>query len=231
MRFDILSLFPDYFKSPFDVSIIKRAREKGLIEINLVDIRVFAGGKHQQVDDRLYGGGPGMVLMVEPVARAIRSVKRENSQVIYLSPQGRPLTAKKCEALAKKKHLIFLCGHYEGVDQRAIDLEVDEELSIGDFVLTSGASAAIVLLDAISRFIPGVIGNEEATQQDSFANGLFDAPVYTRPPIFEGLEVPLVLRQGHHAEIDRWRKHTAYQKTKHVRPELIEQLIEKEKQS
>lgn len=231
MRFDILSLFPDYFKGPFDVSMIKRARENGLIEIGLVDIRAFAEGRHQQVDDRPYGGGPGMVLMPEPVTKAIRSVRKKRSRVIYLSPQGEPLTARKCESLASEEHLILLCGHYEGVDQRAIDLEVDEEISIGDFVVTSGAPAAIVLVDAVSRFIPGVIGNEEATRQDSFENGLFDAPVYTRPPEFEDLEVPLVLRQGHHAEIERWRKDIAYKKTKRVRPDLIEELIEKEKQS
>lgn len=231
MRFDILSLFPDYFKGPFDVSMIKRARENGLIEIGLVDIRAFAEGRHQQVDDRPYGGGPGMVLMPEPVTKAIRSVRKKRSRVIYLSPQGEPLTARKCESLAIEEHLILLCGHYEGVDQRAIDLEVDEEISIGDFVVTSGAPAAIVLVDAVSRFIPGVIGNEEATRQDSFENGLFDAPVYTRPQKFEDLEVPLVLRQGHHAEIERWRKDIAYKKTKRVRPDLIEELIEKEKQS
>ena len=231
MRFDILSLFPDYFKGPFDVSMIKRARENGLIEIGLVDIRAFAEGRHQQVDDRPYGGGPGMVLMPEPVTKAIRSVRKKRSRVIYLSPQGEPLTARKSESLASEEHLILLCGHYEGVDQRAIDLEVDEEISIGDFVVTSGAPAAIVLVDAVSRFIPGVIGNEEATRQDSFENGLFDAPVFTRPPEFEDLEVPLVLRQGHHAEIERWRKDTAYKKTKRVRPDLIEELTEKEKQS
>jgi tRNA (guanine37-N1)-methyltransferase len=231
MRFDILSLFPDYFKGPFDVSMIKRARDSGLIEIGLIDIRAFAEGRHQQVDDRPYGGGPGMVLMPDPVTKAIRSVRKKRSRVIYLSPQGEPLTARKCEKLASEEHLILLCGHYEGVDQRALDLEVDEEISIGDFVVTSGAPAAIVLVDAVSRFIPGVIGNEEAARQDSFENGLFDAPVYTRPPVFEELEVPLVLRQGHHAEIERWRKDVAYRKTKHVRPDLIEELIEKEKQT
>ena len=231
MHFDILSLFPEYFKGPFDVSIIKRAREKELIKIRLVDIRAFADGRHQQVDDRPYGGGPGMVLMPEPVTRAVRSVKKKTSRVIYLSPQGKPLTARKCQGLAQEEHLILLCGHYEGVDQRAIDLEVDEEISIGDFVLTSGAPAAVVLVDAVSRFIPGVISNENATQQDSFENGLFDAPVYTRPPIFEDLEVPLVLCQGHHAKIERWRQDAAYRKTKRVRPDLVEELIEKEKQS
>lgn len=231
MHFDILSLFPDYFRGPFDVSMIKRAKEKRLIEIGLVDIREFSEGRHQQVDDRPYGGGPGMVLMPEPVTKAIRSVKKKGSRVIYLSPQGKPLTASKCKTLAEEEHLVLLCGHYEGVDQRAIDLEVDEEISIGDFVITSGAPAAAILVDAVSRFIPGVIGNEEAAKQDSFENGVFDSPVFTRPPLFEGLEVPLVLRQGNHAEIEAWRKDSAYEKTKRIRPDLIEELIEKEKQS
>jgi tRNA (guanine37-N1)-methyltransferase len=223
MRFDILSLFPDYFKGPFDVSMIKRAKEKGLLEINLVNIRDFAEGRYQQVDDRPYGGGPGMVLMAEPVARAIRSCKSERSHVIYLTPQGKPLTAKRCAELSEKPHLVILCGHYEGVDERVIENAVDEEISIGDYVLTSGAPAAIVLVDSVSRFIPGVIGNEEAPRQDSFENGMFDAPVYTRPPIFEEKDVPAVLRQGNHAEIEAWRKNQAKVKTKKVRPELLKQ--------
>lgn len=230
MRFDILSLFPGYFEGPFSVSMIKRAREKKLIEIGLHDIRKFANGKHCQVDDRPYGGGPGMVLMAEPVVSAIRSVRNKTSRVIYLSPQGERLKARKCKSLAKEKHLILLCGHYEGIDQRAIDLEVDEEISIGDFVVTSGAPAAIILVDAVSRFIPGVIGHEAATKEDSFENGAFDAPVFTRPPCYEGLEVPIVLREGHHARIGAWRKEIAYQKTRRVRPDLIEELNEKEKQ-
>jgi len=167
MRWDILSLFPDYFKGPFDVSMIKRAREKGLLEICLVDMRDFALGRYQQIDDRPYGGGPGMVLMAEPVTRAIRSVKDETSHVVYLTPQGKPLTAQRCSELAQKEHLIVLCGHYEGIDERALELEVDEEISIGDYVLTSGCPAAIVLVDSVSRFVPGVIGNEEAARQDS----------------------------------------------------------------
>lgn len=220
MRWDILSLFPDYFKGPFDVSMIKRAREKGLLEICLVDMRDFALGRYQQIDDRPYGGGPGMVLMAEPVTRAIRSVKDETSHVVYLTPQGKPLTAKRCSELAQKEHLIVLCGHYEGIDERALELEVDEEISIGDYVLTSGCPAAIVLVDSVSRFVPGVIGNEEAARQDSFENGIFDAPVFTRPPVFEGKEVPEVLMSGHHVEINAWREKIAQEKTERVRPDL-----------
>jgi len=161
-----------------------------------------------------------MVLMAEPVTKAVRSVKKENSHVVYLTPQGTPLTAKRCGELAKKPHLIVVCGHYEGIDERAIESEVDEEISIGDYVLTSGAPAAIVLVDSVSRFIPGVIGNEEAAQQDSFENGIFDCPVYTRPPVFEEKEVPEVLKNGNHAEIRAWRKAQAEKKTRRVRPDL-----------
>jgi len=222
-HFHILSLFPDYFESPFNVSMIKRGREKRLIEINLVNIRDFAKDKHARVDDRPYGGGPGMLLMVEPIVAAIRSVKRKSSHVIYLTPQGTPLKAKRCAELSRDEHTIILCGHYEGIDERVLG-EVDEEISIGDFVLTSGAPAAIVLVDAISRFVPGIIGNEEGVRQDSFENGIFDAPAYTRPSIFEGKKVPSVLMGGNHAEIDRWREEKRWEKTKRVRPELIEYL-------
>jgi len=220
MRYDILSLFPDYFKGPFDVSMIKRGREKGLLEINLVNMRDFSCGRYSQVDDRPYGGGPGMVLMPEPVEKAIRSVKSKDSHVVYLTPQGTPLTAKRCAELAQKPHLVVLCGHYEGIDERVIKSEVDEEISIGDYVLTSGAPAAIVLVDSVSRFIPGLIGNEEAARQDSFEDGKFDAPVYTRPPVYKGMEVPEVLQNGNHAKILAWRKKMAQEKTDRVRPDL-----------
>ncbi len=223
-RFDILSLFPKYFEGPFDVSMIKRAREKGILEINLVNMRDFASGRYQQIDDRPYGGGPGMVLMAEPVTKAIRSVKSKKSHVVYLTPQGKPLTAQKCSELAEKDHLVVLCGHYEGIDERAIMSDVDEEISIGDYVLTSGCPAAIVLVDSVSRFVPGVIGNEDAARQDSFENGIFDAPVFTRPPLFEEMEVPKILQSGNHAEIEAWREKTAREKTEQVRPDLMKQI-------
>lgn len=213
MRFDILSLFPEYFQGPFSVSMVKRAVEKGLLDIHLLDIRDFVKNKHRKVDDRPYGGGPGMVLMPEPVCAAIRSVKKESSRVIYLTPQGSPLTAKKCQELSSLEHLILLCGHYEGVDERAIQKEVDEEISIGDYVITNGCLAAIVLLDAVARFIPGFLGHEEAAEKDSFQEGLLEGPVYTRPPVFEGLEVPQVLRNGNHKEIEKWHKEQALCKT------------------
>ncbi|MCF7806722.1 MAG: tRNA (guanosine(37)-N1)-methyltransferase TrmD [Simkaniaceae bacterium] len=224
MKFDILSLFPDYFTGPFDVSILKRAKKNGLIDINLVNIRNFAHDKHQTVDDRPYGGGPGMVLKPEPLTEAIRSVRSEKSHVCLLSPQGKLLTAAKCRRLAQLPHLVLVCGHYEAVDERVIESEIDEEISIGDYVLTSGAPAAIVLIDAISRFIPGVIGNEEAANQDSFEQEmLFDAPHYTRPEEFEGKRVPEVLLNGHHKEIEKWRRNKALLKTQQVRPDLLDQ--------
>jgi tRNA (guanine37-N1)-methyltransferase len=216
----ILSLFPDYFKGPFDESMIKRARANGLVEIEHVDIRDFSDDKWQRVDDRPFGGGPGMVLKAEPVVKAIRAHRHEKTHVVYLSPQGKHLNAKKCRELAQKEHLLFLCGHYEGIDQRALDLEVDEELSIGDYVLTSGQAAAIVTIDALLRFVPGFLGAQEGANQDSFENGILDCPHYTRPVEFEGLEVPKVLLGGNHAEISDWRLERALDETKRKRPDL-----------
>lgn len=221
MEIEILSLFPEYFRGPFDVSMLKRATIAGHLEIRHTDIREFAENKHSRVDDRPFGGGPGMVLCPGPVARAIRSVKKANSHVVYLSPQGSLLTAAKSQELAKHEHLILLCGHYEGVDERVLQTEIDEEISIGDYVLTNGCAAAIVLVDALARFIPGVIGHPDAVQEDSFQEGIFDSPHYTRPEIFEGMEVPAVLLQGNHAEIRKWRKAEALKKTRRVRPDLL----------
>ena len=220
-RFDILSLFPDYFRGPFDESIIKQARKKGIVDMHLIDIRDFADNKWRKVDDRPYGGGPGMVLMAEPVAKAIRSVKTPNARVLYMSPQGTPLTAAKCRQLAAEEHLIVLCGHYEGIDERVLESEVDEEISIGDYVLTNGCLAAIVLIDAVVRFVPGVLGHEAAASEDSFEGGLLDYPHYTRPEMFEGKTVPSVLLSGNHQEIARWRHEKALGKTQRVRPDLL----------
>lgn len=221
MELDILSLFPEYFRGPFDVSMLKRATDAGHLEIRHTDIRMFAENKHSRVDDRPFGGGPGMVLCPGPVVRAIRSVRKEKSHVVYLSPQGSLLTAAKAQELASKQHLILLCGHYEGVDERVLEAEVDEEISIGDYVLTNGCAAAIVLIDAMARFIPGVIGHPDAVQEDSFQDGAFDSPHYTRPEIFEGMQVPAVLLGGNHAEIRKWRKAQALEKTRRVRPDLL----------
>lgn len=221
MEIDILSLFPEYFDGPFRVSMLKRAIERGLIDIRLTNIRDFGEGKHKKVDDRPYGGGAGMVLMPGPVTAAIRSVKREDSYVVYLSPQGKQLNSATCERLALMPHLVLVCGHYEGLDERVIANEINEEISIGDYVLTNGCLAAIVLIDATVRFIPGVLGHEEATKFESFQQGLFEGPSYTRPDEFEGHLVPDVLRSGHHGEIKKWRAREGLEKTRRVRPELL----------
>lgn len=221
MRIDILSLFPGYFQGPFNESLLKQAIDKGILDIKLIDIRDFADNKWKRVDDRPYGGGPGMVLMPGPVASAIRSVKEDpKSRVIYLSPQGKPLTAAKCRELAQCEHLILLCGHYEGIDERVLQRDVDEEISVGDYVLMTGCAAAIVVVEAVARFIPGVVGDIRSVEQDSFEGGEFDCPHYTRPEEFEGMKVPEVLQSGNHLKIAEWRKQAAKEKMKRVRPEL-----------
>ena len=221
VRIDILSLFPGYFQGPFNESIIKRALEKGIIDIRLTDIRDFAENRHRRVDDRPYGGGPGMVMMPQPTVAAIRHVKTPKARVIYLYPQGTRLNAAKSRELAQESHLILLCGHYEGIDQRALDIEVHEEISIGDYVLSNGCLPAIVVVDSIVRLIPDVIGNPLSAEEDSFENGCLDYPHYTRPEHFEGYDVPPVLLSGNHQEIARWRHEEALKKTGQVRPDLL----------
>ena len=221
MLIDVLSLFPNYMDSALAESMLGRAIERGLISVEQTDIRDFATGKHRLVDDRPFGGGPGMVLMAEPVVKAIRARRKKNSRVVYLSPQGRPLKAKRCRELAEEEHLILLCGHYEGIDERVME-EVDEEISVGDFVLTSGLPAALCLIDSVARFVPAVLGHEEAALQDSFEGGLLDCPHYTRPAVFEGRGVPGVLQSGNHAEIEKWRRGKRVERTRLMRPDLAE---------
>lgn len=221
MRIDILSLFPNYFKGPFDESIIKQARKKGLLDIRLIDIRDFASNEDRRADDRPYGGGPGMVMMPEPVEKAISSVKTSKAKVVYLSPQGSPLTAAKCRELAASEHLILLCGHYEGIDERVLTSLVDEEISIGDYVLTNGCLPAIVIVDAVVRFIPGILGHDQAAYEDSFEQEILDCPHYTRPEIFKDVSVPAVLLSGDHLKIKKWRLSKALAKTAKVRPDLF----------
>ena len=220
MRIDILSLFPGYFESPLSESILKRAQEKKLLDIHCVNMRDYCTDRYQQVDDRPYGGGPGMVLMAEPTTKALRQHKSSRSKTIYLSPQGAPLTPKKAQELANEEHLVLLCGHYEGIDERVMK-EVDEEISIGDYVLTSGCLPALVLIDALARYIPGVLGHDDSAKQDSFSDGLLDCPHYTRPQEFEGESVPSVLLSGNHQQIQEWRRHMALQNTTLKRPDLI----------
>lgn len=228
MEIEILSLFPDYFDSPLRSSILGRAIKNGLLKIQSRDIRDFGLGKWKQVDDAPFNND-GMLLMAEPVVQAIRHIKRSDSRVIHLSPQGKPLTAQKSRELAKCSHLIFLCGHYEGIDERALESEVDEEISIGDYVLTNGGIAALVVIDALSRFIPGVLGNQESAEKDSLENGLLEGPQYTRPRVFEGKEVPEVLLQGDHQAVARWRKQVSLDRTRERRPDLyIRYLYDRE---
>ena len=223
MKFDILTLFPEMFE-PIKQSIIGRATEKNIIDINLVNIRDFSKDKHKKVDDTPYGGGAGMLIQPDVVYDCYNSVKSENAKVVYLSPQGKTLNQAKVEELAKEEHLILLCGHYEGIDQRVIDKIVDEEISIGDYVLTGGELPAMVLIDSVSRYIDGVLA-KDSTDDESFSNGLLEYPQYTRPEIFEGIEVPEVLKSGHHKNIDKWRREQSLKITFEKRPDLLEKAI------
>ena len=220
MKFDVLTLFPEMFDI-LKQSIIGRAQEKELIDINLINIRDFSNDKHKKVDDTPYGGGAGMVMMPDVVDRAYQSVKTEKAKVIYMSPQGKTLNQKKVEDLAKYEHLIILCGHYEGIDQRVLDKIVDEEISIGDYVLTGGEIPAMVLIDSVSRYIEGVL-KEDSIKEESFSNGLLEYPQYTRPEIFEGESVPEILLSGHHEKINEWRRQKSLEITKQKRPDLLE---------
>lgn len=224
MFFDILTLFPEMFKGPFDESIISRAREKGLLEINLINIRDYSTDKHNTVDDSPYGGGAGMVMKIEPIYRAWQDLqkKRGDVPVIMLTPQGRKLNQDIVKNLSKKDGLVLLCGHYEGIDERVRQEIVTDEISIGDYVLTGGEVASIVLVDAVSRMLPGVLGDEQSKVEDSFYNGLLDYPQYTRPAEYRGLKVPEVLLSGNHALIDRWRRKKALKRTFSRRPDLLE---------
>ena len=219
MKFDVLTLFPEMFE-PLNTSIIGRAKEKNLIEINLINIRDFSKDKHKKVDDTPYGGGAGMIMKPDVVYDAYKSINDKNAKVIYMSPKGERLTQKKVCELANEKHLIILCGHYEGIDQRVIDEIVDEEISIGDYVLTGGEIPAMVLIDSVSRYADGVIA-KESTDEESFSNGMLEYPQYTRPEVFNGVKVPEVLLSGHHENIDKWRKEESLKITKLKRPDLI----------
>ena len=226
MRIDILTLFPEMF-SALNSSILKNAQESNLIKINYVDIRNFSTNKHKKVDDYTYGGGAGMVMAAQPIYDAIKSVQTKDSYTIYMSPSGNVLKQKKVLSIAQNiKHLIILCGHYEGVDQRVIDLCVDEEISIGDYVLTGGEIPAMVLVDSISRHIKGVLGSSESIEDESFSNGLLEYPHYTRPEVFKSMRVPDVLLSGHHEKINKWRKEKSIEKTKKNRPDLLGEKYE-----
>ena len=223
MKFDILTLFPEMFE-PVKQSIIGKAVEKDLLEINLINIRDFSKDKRKKVDDTVYGGGAGMLIRPDVVYDAFQSIEKENdAKVIYLSPKGKLLSQEKVEELSKEKHLILLCGHYEGIDQRVIDEIKPEEISIGDYVLTGGEIPAMVLVDSVSRYVSGVITNE-STSEESFSEGLLEYPQYTRPEEFLGKKVPEVLKSGHHEKIRIWRRKESLKETFLKRPELLEKI-------
>ena len=230
MKIDILTIFPEFFREVFDFGIIRRAREAGIVEINIHDIRCFTLDKHRKVDDRPFGGGDGMVLMPEPIFRAIENLtgtsERENypggTRVVLLSPQGRQLKQPAAKELATEaSHIILICGRYEGVDERVNEMLVTDEISVGDYVLSGGEPAAIVLTDAIVRLLPNALGSETSAENDSFSSGLLDYPHYTQPREFRGIKVPEVLLSGNHAEIEKWRRAKALEKTKKIRQDLL----------
>lgn len=231
MKIDILTLFPEMFSS-LKHSIIGRAIDSGLISVNSINIRDFSEDKHNRVDDYPYGGGPGMVMQPGPVYRAIESIKQQKSRIIYLSPKGKVLNQDLAEELSKEKHLVLLCGHYEGIDNRIIENYITDEVSIGDYVLTGGEIASMVLIDAVARLIPGVLGKNESYMDESHCNGLLEYPQYTRPRSFNGLEVPDVLLSGNHQNIERWRKYQSLKTTYLNRRDLIENgnLLDEEKE-
>lgn len=220
MRVDILTLFPEMFTSPFSCSIIKRARDSGLIELNTVNIRDYAENKHLQVDDYPYGGGAGMVMKYDVLSRALIGFRESNAHIIYLSPQGQVLNQEKLVQLSSLEHLVLLCGHYEGIDERAMHL-IDEEISIGDYILTGGELPAMILVDGVSRLIPGVLGSENSPEEESFASRLLEYPQYTRPAQYLGQAVPDILLSGHHENIRRWRKKQSLLRTLLKRPDLL----------
>lgn len=227
MWIGIISLFPEMFKAVTDFGVTGRAVKQNLLQIQCWNPRDFTLDKHKTVDDRPYGGGPGMLMMVQPLKDAIQAAKQEageGAKVIYLSPQGRPLDQPGVESLAKNQKLILLCGRYEGIDERLIESEVDEEWSIGDYVLTGGELPAMVLIDTVARFIPNVLGKKASAEEDSFAQGLLDCPHYTRPEVLDNLTVPPVLMSGNHEEIRKWRLKKSLERTWLRRPELLEGL-------
>lgn len=223
MTIDVLTLFPDMF-APLRTSVIGRALDAGVFDLRLTDIRAYSKDKHLKCDDYPYGGGAGMIMTPQPIYDAIAAVDPQHeARRIYLSPKGETLTAKKAQALAKNERLLFLCGHYEGVDQRVLDLCIDEELSIGDYVLTGGELAAMVAIDSLLRFVPRVLGSEESAKDESFSENLLEYPQYTRPRVFMGLAVPDVLVDGHHGNVDKWRASEARRITAENRPDLLKE--------
>jgi len=224
MRIDIITVLPELLKSPFQASILKRAIDKGLVEIHLHNLRDYATNNYNQIDDYQFGGGAGMVMMIEPIDKCISGLKaeRDYDEVIYMTPEGQTLDQSISNQLSLKGNIIILCGHYKGVDQRVRDQFITKEISVGDYVLSGGELAAAILCDSVIRLIPGVLGNETSALTDSFQDGLLAPPTYTRPAEYKGWEVPDVLLSGHKANIEKWREDQAYKNTKKRRPDLLQ---------
>ena len=221
MRVDILTLFPEICRAPLSESMMKRAQECGALELHIHNIRDWATDKHRTVDDAPFGGGHGMVMKPEPIFAALEQLRRPSARVLLMTPQGKRFDQKRAAELSREQHLIVICGHYEGVDHRVVEHLANEEISIGDFVLTNGAIAAVVLVDAVVRLLPGVLGDAQSASDDSFSHGLLEGPQYTRPAEFRGWKVPDVLLSGNHAEIAEWRKEQARARTQKNRPDLL----------
>lgn len=222
MKIDVLTLFPAMFAGPLDESIIMRARKSGLLDLKIHQLRDWTHDRHKTVDDRPFGGGPGMLLKPEPIFEAVESLKRAATKVILLSPSGRKFDQTVARELALETDLLLVTGHYEGFDERVREELADDELSIGDFVLTNGALPAMVVIDAVARLLPGVLGDDESSHDESFSHGLLEYPQYTRPAEFRGMKVPEVLLSGNHAEIEKWRREQAKLRTKALRPDLLD---------
>lgn len=221
MKIDVLTLFPEMFSGPMDVSIVGRARKAGLLDLRLQNLRQWTHDRHKTVDDKPFGGGAGMVLKPEPIFEAVESLAEEKTHVILTAPAGRPFTQAIARELAQKEHLLFICPSYEGVDDRVCEALVDDELSIGDYVLTNGGLPAMVMIDAITRLLPGALGDDESAKDESFSHGLLEYPHYTRPAEFRGMKVPEILLSGHHAEIEKWRAEQSRRRTAERRPDLL----------
>jgi tRNA (guanine37-N1)-methyltransferase len=221
MRIDILTLFPEICRAPLNESMMKRAQESGALRLRIHNLREWTTDKHHIVDDAPYGGGQGMVMKPEPVFAAVESLLTDSSKVVLMTPQGRKLDQPMAREFSAEEHLIIVCGHYEGIDHRVVDHLADAEISIGDYVLTNGAIAAVVFVDAVARLLPGVLGHEQSALDDSFSNGLLEAPQYTRPAEFLGWKVPEILLSGNHEEIVAWRKSEARRRTRENRPDLL----------
>ena len=221
MKIDVLTLFPEMFTGPLDVSIVQRARKTGLLNLRVHNLRDWTHDRHKTVDDRPFGGSAGMVLKPEPLFEAVESLAGDQTKVILLTPAGRPFSQAIARELAQVEHLLFICGSYEGVDERVREALVDDELSIGDYVLTNGGLPAMVIIDAVTRLLPGALGDDESAQDESFSHGLLEYPHYTRPAEFRGMKVPDVLLSGHHAQIEKWRAEQARLRTARQRPDLL----------